>query len=55
MKTRLIAHLNRNCVLDHKQFGYQSRIGTQDAIETLVTEVRSKLNSAYGSWSVLGS
>lgn len=44
IKTRLLAHLIRNQVLDTRQFGYQRGIGTADAIDALMKDVVINLN-----------
>ena len=44
IKVRLVTHLNRNKVLNKRQFGYQKGVGTAEAICTLIDDVVEKLN-----------
>lgn len=43
IKIRLNKHLNRNRILNHRQFGYRQSIGTRNAINTLIDDATMKL------------
>lgn len=44
IKSRLTRHLNINYILNERQFGYLSNVGTADAIATLINDVIKQLN-----------
>lgn len=45
IKVRLVRHLQENNILSKRQFGYQTNIGTNDAMEALIDDVTTNLNN----------